>query len=158
MSLSSSPVIHFSTENTCLAVSLEFSSTPFSTWASLVAQVVKNPPAMWETWLQPLGWEDPLEKGKATSSSILAWRIPWTIQSQTQLINFHHSVSKWQLKKKKKTLPWIHRKLGLTDTEDLRWCLFLQFELRGLKNSIPRRLLAKNTIYFCDYCSSHIQL
>ena len=51
-------------------------------WASLVAQLVKNPPAMWETWVQSLGWEDPLEKGKATPSSILAWRIhglysPW---------------------------------------------------------------------------------
>ena len=50
-------------------------------WASLVAQLVKNPPAMQETWVQSLGWEDPLEKGKATHSSILAWRIPWTIQS-----------------------------------------------------------------------------
>ena len=43
-----------------------------------VAQMVKNPPAMWETWVQPLGWEDPLEEGMATHSSILAWRIPWT--------------------------------------------------------------------------------
>ena len=48
-------------------------------WASLVAQLVKNPPAMQETWVRSLGWEDPLEKGKATHSSILAWRIPWTI-------------------------------------------------------------------------------
>ena len=87
-------------------------------WASLVVQLVKNPPAMWETWVQSLGWEDPLEKrklptpvflgfpcdlagkesacntgdlgsipglgrspgeGKATHSSILAWRIPWTV-------------------------------------------------------------------------------
>ena len=46
--------------------------------ASLVAQLVKNPPAMWETWVQSLGWEDPLEKGKANYSSVLAWRIPWT--------------------------------------------------------------------------------
>ena len=46
--------------------------------ASLVAQLVKNPSAiMRETWVQSLGWEDPLEKGKATHSSILAWRIPW---------------------------------------------------------------------------------
>ena len=44
--------------------------------ASLVAQLVKNPPAMQETWVQSLGWEDPLEKGKATHSSILAWKIP----------------------------------------------------------------------------------
>ena len=47
-------------------------------WASLVAQLVKNPPAMWDTWVQSLGWDDPLEKGTATHSSILAWRIPWT--------------------------------------------------------------------------------
>ena len=45
-------------------------------WASLVAQLVKNLPAMWETWVRSLGWEDPLEKGKATHSSILTWRIP----------------------------------------------------------------------------------
>ena len=44
-------------------------------WASLMAQLVKNPPAMWETWIRSLGWEDALEKGKATHSSILAWRI-----------------------------------------------------------------------------------
>ena len=45
---------------------------------SLVAQLVKNPSAMRESWVQSVGWEDPLEKGKATHSSILAWRIPWT--------------------------------------------------------------------------------
>ena len=43
-----------------------------------MAQAVKILPAMWETQVQPLGWEDPLEKGMATHSSILAWRIPWT--------------------------------------------------------------------------------
>ena len=48
-------------------------------WASLVAQLVKYPPAMWETWVQSMDWENPLEKGKATHSSILAWTIPWTI-------------------------------------------------------------------------------
>ena len=46
--------------------------------ASLVAQLVKNPPAMWETWVPSLGWEDPLENGKGTHSSILAWTITWT--------------------------------------------------------------------------------
>ena len=50
-------------------------------WASLVTQLVKNPPAVRETWVQSLGWEDPLKKGKATHSSILALEIPWTIQS-----------------------------------------------------------------------------
>ena len=47
--------------------------------ASLVAQRIKNLPAMWKAWVQSLGCEDPLEKGKATYSSILAWRIPWTV-------------------------------------------------------------------------------
>ena len=47
-------------------------------WASLVVQTLKNPPAMWETWVRSLGWEDPLEKGMATHSSILDWKIPWT--------------------------------------------------------------------------------
>ena len=46
--------------------------------ASLVAQLVKNPPTMRETWVPSLGWKDPLEKEMATHSSILAWRIPWT--------------------------------------------------------------------------------
>ena len=47
--------------------------------ASLMAQLVKNLPAKQETWVQSLAWEDPLVKGKATHSSILAWRIPWTV-------------------------------------------------------------------------------
>ena len=62
---------------------------------SLAAQMVKNLPAMQETWVQSLGWEDLLEKEKATHSSILAWRIPWTVwsmgvtKSQTQLSDFY---------------------------------------------------------------------
>ena len=65
---------------------IEHKYTVFNLWnleslwrASLVAQLVKSPPAMQETWVQSLGGEDPLEKGKATHSSILAWRIPWTV-------------------------------------------------------------------------------
>ena len=70
---------------------------PFQySWASLVAQMVKNLPAMWETWVQSLGQEDPMEEDRATHSSILAWRIPmdrgawWATvhgvtKSQTQL-------------------------------------------------------------------------
>ena len=64
--------------------------------ACLVAQRVKNVPAMWETWVQSLGWEDPLEKGTATHSSILAWRIPWTEQPG-RLYS-----------------PWGHRELDMT--------------------------------------------
>ena len=47
-------------------------------WASLLAQLVKNLPALQETWVQSLGWEDSLEKEMATHSSTLAWKIPWT--------------------------------------------------------------------------------
>ena len=53
---------------------------PFQySWVSLVAQLVKNLPAMQETWVRSLGWKDLLKKGKATHSSILAWRILWTV-------------------------------------------------------------------------------
>ena len=58
-------------------------------WASLVTQLVKNPPAMWETWVQSLGWEGPLEKGNATPSSILAWRIHGVTKSRPRLSDFH---------------------------------------------------------------------
>ena len=51
---------------------------PQYSWASLVAKLVKNLPAMPETWVQSLGWEDTQKKEKATYSNILAWRIPWT--------------------------------------------------------------------------------
>ena len=68
---------------------------PFGiSWASLAAQLVKNPPAMRETWIQSLGWEDLLEKEKVTHSSILAWRIPRTTvhgvaKSRTRQSDFH---------------------------------------------------------------------
>ena len=52
-----------------------------NSWASLVAQLVKNPRAMRETWVLSRDWEDPLEKGTAIHSSILAWRIPSAVQS-----------------------------------------------------------------------------
>ena len=62
--------------------------------ASLVARLVQNPPAMQETLVRFLSWEDPLQKGTPTHSSILAWRIPWTVysmgpQSQTRWRDFH---------------------------------------------------------------------
>ena len=80
----------------------------YDLWASLVAQMVKNLPAMWTTWVQSLGWEDPLEEGMATHSSILAWRISmdreaWlavvrgVAKSRTQLSNshFHFHIIPW---------------------------------------------------------------
>ena len=68
-------------------------------------KLVKNLPAMRETWVQSLGWEDPLEKGKATHSSILAWRIPWTVvhevaKSHTQLSDFHFTLLRCKKNKK----------------------------------------------------------
>ena len=51
-------------------------------WSSLVAQMVKSLPAMGETWVRSLGWEDTLEKGKATHSSILVWRILWIVHKE----------------------------------------------------------------------------
>ena len=72
-----------------------------------MAQLVKNPPAVWETWVQSLGWEDPLEKGMETHSSILAWRIPmdreaWKVsvhrvsQSWTRLSNEAQHIHTWK--------------------------------------------------------------
>ena len=52
-----------------------------SCWASLVAWLVKNLPAMWKTWVRSLGWDHPLEKRKANHSRFLTWRIPWSVQS-----------------------------------------------------------------------------
>ena len=63
-------------------------------WASLVDQTVKNPPAMWETWVWSLDWEDPLEKGTSTHSSVLAWRVPWTEEPGS---------------------PWPHKVLDMTE-------------------------------------------
>ena len=54
-------------------------------WASLVAQLGKNPPAIRKTWVQSLDREDPLKKGKATHSRILAWRIPWAVQKESDM-------------------------------------------------------------------------
>ena len=90
-----------------------------------MAQTVKNPPAMWETWVQSLGWEDPLEEGLATLSSILAWRVPTDIgawlarvhgvtKSWTQLNDkTQHSISVYSLPvpgNLSQFLPYIHSK------------------------------------------------
>ena len=71
----------------CAIIYIYYSS-PIYIKTSLVAQLVKNPPAMWETWVRSLGWEDPLEKGMATHSSILAWGILWTVQRVTNSYSY----------------------------------------------------------------------
>ena len=91
--------------------------------ASLVAQLVKNPPAMWETWVLSLGWEDPLEKGKGTHSSILAWRITWTYSLRVtkhcpRLSDFHFHFSLSRDSGEQRSLvcysPWGCKKLDIT--------------------------------------------
>ena len=88
--------------------------------SSLIAQLVRNPSAMQETWVRSLGWEDALEKGKATHSSILAWRILWTVYCP------------WGRKESDTTEPlslfWGHGVFclrGKFQTHVFKMCLFL---------------------------------
>ena len=78
------PPPHHISVSQCYSTWLSFAS-PHKEWASLVAQLVKNPPAVQETCFRSLDWEDPLEKGTPPHSSILAWRIPWTVWSMRSL-------------------------------------------------------------------------
>ena len=73
-------LLHLSSHFFFLFLCLLLAPYPFGSFclASLVDQVVKNLTAMWEIWVESLGWEDPLEEGMATHASLLAWRIPWT--------------------------------------------------------------------------------
>ena len=92
-----------------------------------MAQLVKNPPAMRETWVLSLVWEDLLEKGKATHSSILAWKIPWTTvngvaKSQTQL-TFTFTLARLRRERKKEKRKKERRKtqeLGLGIKDDIK--------------------------------------
>ena len=83
-------------------------------WASLVVQLVKNPPAVWETWVWSLGWEEPLDKGMATHSSVLAWRI---LMDKGAWLATVHGVTK------SRTLEWL-RTIGLcllTKHDEVKW-------------------------------------
>ena len=73
-----------------------------------MAQLVKNLPAMWETWVPSLGWEDPLEKGTATHSSFLAWRIPWT---------------------------WACKESDTTESLSLSWCIYTMEYYSAIKKN-----------------------
>ena len=100
----------------------------FSVWcSSLVAQTVQNPPAMWETWVRSLGWEDPLEEGMATHSSILAWRIP-----------MDWSYSPWGHKESDRAeqLSTCGHSCPLVASEGIAWGWALTWPLL---NSIPER-------------------
>ena len=74
-------------------------------WASFVAQLVRNLPAVWENWVRSLGWEDPLEKGKATHSSILVCRIPCTVWSMGLQRVRHNQVTKHRTSRE--SIPYL---------------------------------------------------
>ena len=123
-------------------------------WASLVAQLVKNLPAMQETWVWSLGWKDPLEKGTATLSSILAWRIPWTVESIglqrvgndwvtfTFIFKDPQKVPNWPSPGAATTADswhhccWIRGKGSLKSISDFKWN---QLYLRPQDLPVPRR-------------------
>ena len=102
--------------------------------ASLVAQLVKNLPAMLETWVLSLGWEDPLEKGTATHSSILARRIPWTVC-------IVHGVAKSQAQQPEHLHYYLHGSQGATRGQHAHPALPLQ---RGV---------LEDGILFFSFCS-----
>ena len=91
-----------------------------------MAQLLKNLPAMWETWVQSLGWEDPLEKGKATHSSILAWRIPWTVYSMgSQRVGYNWGLKKAineGLRESEKMLLKIRRNIVMWQQVEQNYC------------------------------------
>ena len=99
---------------------------------SLVAQMVKNLPAMWETWVQSLGWEDPLEKGMATHSSILAWTIPWTEElGRLQSLRSQRAGHDWTTF----TLQWGRSNEAFLQTErsGSTWAFLCLMFIHGIK-------------------------
>ena len=115
--------------------------------ASLVAQLVKNPPTMWETWVQSLGWEDPLEKGKATTPVFWPGKFLGVTKSRTRLSDFHfhygrgqHNIVKqFSSNKIKKSLQWVtashllllllrNKVTRVTSTYDITEVTFFEFQ------------------------------
>ena len=132
--------------------------------------LVKNLPAMWETWVQFLGWKDPLEKGKATHSSILAWRIPWTVhgvtKSWTQLSNFaftfnHFEGPRWWLGGREPTcnagdmclIPGSGRYSGGGNGNSLP--VFLPEKSHGLRNLAGYSLCGHKELDMTYWLSTH---
>ena len=93
--------------------------------ASLVAQLVENLPAVWETWVWSQAWEHPMEKGKATHSSILAWRIPWTIKSKGSQRVRHDWATFTYVQWRK----GLHRNINTRNQESLRAILEMGYHL-----------------------------
>ena len=132
-------------------------------WASLVAQTVKNPPAMWETWVWSLGWEDGLEKGTYIYSSVLVWKLPWTEEpGRLQSIGLqkvgHDWVTftyNWYTKKKKK-IPHFSAHFPELCFILLHWyfvCFFF-FPLTNCRTiaDFPDGLVVKGPCFQCRGC------
>ena len=169
--LTGSYIMHFSLYLVCLKSS-QLIVRIYS--ITLVAQLVKNPSAMWETWVQSLGWEDSLEKGRATHSSILAWRIPWTeepgrlqsLESQRAGHNWvtftfiqHHNIGfhgwpswAWSFVHSfRLCLPWV---LALLETVFVRylWSIFCkQFLLRWHEIMKQQAKFGKRWFFWQDF-------
>ena len=109
---------------------------PQYSWASLVAQMIKNLPAVWETWVQSLGWEDPLEESMATYSSVLAWRIPLDRGVWCATV---HGVTKSQTRQKLSTAHMMYKHIKQKTAQILL----------GLKNSREGR--GPRKVFFLKY-------
>ena len=121
-------------------------------WTSLVAQMIKNLPAMQETWVQSLGWEDPLEKGMVTHSSIFAWKIPWTEESgQLQSTGSQRVGHNW-VTNTQTPEPYMFRCYGLSQyiEQSRRWVwLMILVKQWGLIKRTSTTLLILNRAWRC---------
>ena len=128
---------------------------PFQySWVFLVAQLIKNLPAMQETSVQSLSWEDPLEKEKATHCSVLAWRIPRTVvhgvtKSQTWLSDFHFTCVPCWSKEKHEKEKW-DRRLKTSCTVSFCWDCIL-----SLQNSHILVLLTLKISYYLHFRNNY---
>ena len=93
-------------------------------WTSLLAQTVKNPSAMLQTWIWSLGLKDPLEKGTATHSSILAWRIPWTEEpGRPQSMGLQNVGDKWEIFIFHSKIFWLKMRKHNTHSKSVLWVI-----------------------------------
>ena len=121
-------------------------------WASLVAQLVNNPSAMQETWDQSLGWEDPLEKGKAILSSILACRIPWTVKSmESQRVRHDWATFTWLHFTFKRYLDFDVNLTTLIKASGISYLEYYISFLFDLQDSTSTLLFFFTLCFFCCY-------
>ena len=147
----------------CVCTSHAFLHISILPWASLGAQMVKNPPAMQETWVKFLGQEDPLAKGMATHSSILAWRIPWIEKpGRLQALGLQRVRHYWVANTFTFIYFYIYRKLWvLTNNSNLVFSLFQLWEtqipealsVQSLLSSQILRCVPEDSPFSSDTCA-----